>query len=68
MCSWASIQITRNYWEERGFAVIYTRFHVDAIDPSVFGEETLQIGLASLVLEVTAENRLHLLRNCYQKT
>lgn len=33
-----------------------TRFHVDALDSSVFGEQTFQLRLPSLVLEVPDEN------------
>lgn len=36
-----------------------TSFHVDAINPTVLGEEPLQIRLPRLIVEVTAEHRPH---------
>lgn len=38
----------------------YTGFHINAIDPSIFPEQPLQIRLTSLVLEIPTENRPHL--------
>lgn len=45
--------------DERKKAITITRFHVDTIDPSVLGEEAVQVRLASFVIEIAAENRPH---------
>lgn len=40
--------------------VKYTRFHVDTLHPPVLGEQSLQVWLTSIVLEITTEQWPHL--------
>ena len=42
---------------------MFTRFHVNALNPAILGEQAFELRLTGFILKVSDENRLHLQTN-----
>lgn len=49
--------------KEKKYKTKYTRFHVDAADPPISGEQLFQIRMASVKIEVPTKHSPHLLES-----